>query len=142
MFFSFGGGRQAVVVVVLLGSACHWIYRASVTCQRELLCRRPSCEPLRRAVGCIPSVLNTASCVLAARGGFWIWIWRCNSFGSSYIKMVNSTNVRHAATAYRRGTHPTNTTNDKRWGGKLKQYEGADRERRLDDKDNKFAIVQ
>ncbi len=86
-------------------------------------------------------MLNTASCVLAARGGFWIWIWRCNSFGSSYIKMVNSTNVRHAATAYRRGTHPTNTTNDKRWGGKLKQYEGADRERRLDDKDNKFAIV-
>ena len=37
-----------VVVVVLLGSACHWIYRASVTCQRELLCTRPSCEPLRR----------------------------------------------------------------------------------------------
>ena len=42
---------DAVVVVLVLGSACHWIYRASVTCTRELLCRRPSCEPLRRAAG-------------------------------------------------------------------------------------------
>ena len=44
---------DAEVVMLVLGSACHWIYRASVACPRVLLCRRLSCEPLRR----LPAVL-------------------------------------------------------------------------------------
>ena len=39
---------DAEVVMLVLGSACHWIYRASVACPRVLLCRRLSCEPLLR----------------------------------------------------------------------------------------------
>ena len=36
------------MVVLVLASACHWIYRASVTSKRVLLCRRLSCVPLLR----------------------------------------------------------------------------------------------
>ena len=43
-----GQWLAAAVVVLVLGSACYWIYRASVTSKRGLLRRWPSCEPLRR----------------------------------------------------------------------------------------------
>ena len=50
--------------------------------------------------------------------------------------------LRRAALSYRMDSESHKSTNDQRWGGKLYLYKGADRERRLDDKDNKFAIVQ
>ena len=49
--------------------------------------------------------------------------------------------LRRAALSYRMDSESHKSTNDQRWGGKLYLYKGADRERRLDDKDNKFAIV-
>ena len=58
MFFSLVVVETLAVVVLVLGSACQWIYRASVMLKRALLCRRLSCEPLRRAAGCIASVLQ------------------------------------------------------------------------------------
>ena len=53
---------------------------------------------------------------------------------------VNAAKVQNAATAYRRGTHKSNGTNDTQYGGLLKLYEGADRERRFDDEDCYYAI--
>jgi len=54
--------------------------------------------------------------------------------------MVRAQDVQAKALAYRRGTHPGNTTNDYQYGGQLKLYVGADRERRLDDEDCYYAI--
>ena len=51
--------------------------------------------------------------------------------------------VRKAATAYRRGSHASNTTTDSQYGGMLKQWDLEDpaRVRKFEEEDNKFAIV-
>ena len=54
--------------------------------------------------------------------------------------MVRAHQVQKAATAYRRGNHSSNTTNDKQYGGLLKLYVGADRVRKLDDEGAEKAI--